>query len=199
MMVLAGSLALVVFYKCSVLLLVLLGLLRPHVPPMNDDDDALKSMAFTAQISYSHEKQFRVIPIIIIIIIICFVVDLILVSSCRMYEKNIYREFISFLVEPWFGLGIGGNQGEVGQEDRRRRSVTRHRSRDLSRQHHHQQFDLSVAAAVRSGQSGVVVSSRMLKDADETCRRRTHQRCVSLTVCRLWRATHPSWVELNVS
>lgn len=127
-MVLAGSLALVVFYKCSVLLL-LLGLLRPHVPPMYDDDDALKSMAFTAQISYSHEKQFRVIPIIIIIIIICFVVDLILVSSCRMYEKNIYREFISFLPEPWFGLGIGGNQGEVGQEDRRRRTVTRHRSR----------------------------------------------------------------------
>lgn len=123
-MVLAGSLALVVFYKCSVLLL--LGLLRPHVPPMYDDDDALKSMAFTAQISYSHEKQFRVIPIIIIIIIICVVVDLILVSSCRMYEKNIYREFISFLPEPWFGLGIGGNQegGGAGRQEEEDRHQT---------------------------------------------------------------------------
>lgn len=153
-MVLAGSLALVVFYKCSVLLLVLLlGLLRPHVPPMYDDDDALKSMAFTAQISYSHEKQFRVIPIIIIIIIIC-VVDLILVSSCRMYEKNIYREFISFLPQPWFGLGIGGNQeggGAGRQEEEDRHQTPQQSSRDLSRQHHHQHFDLSVAA-VRSGQ-----------------------------------------------
>lgn len=117
-MVLAGSLALVLFYKCSeLLLLLLLGLLRPHVPPMYDDDDALKSMAFTAQISYSHEKQFRVIPIIIIIIIICVVVDLILVSSCRMYEKNIYREFISFFCRsPRLDWGSGGIRGRWGRK-----------------------------------------------------------------------------------
>lgn len=96
---------LVVLYKCSAgtsnsLVLLLLGLLFGHTMYHQHPctrDDALKSMAFTAQISYSHEKQFRVIPIIIIIIVVLVVA----------YSRKVYREFISFLAHsvssPWVG------------------------------------------------------------------------------------------------
>lgn len=91
--------------------------LRPHhVPPSPMYDDALKSMAFTAQISYSHEKQFRVIPIIIIVVLVV------------AYSRKVYREFISFLAHS-APLGLGRGEGTGGP------TVTRHRSsRDLSRQ-----------------------------------------------------------------
>lgn len=83
-----------VLYKCSAgtsnLLVLLLGLLFGHTMY----DDALKSMAFTAQISYSHEKQFRVIPIIIIAVLVV------------AYSRKVYREFISFC-SPWVGAGRG--------------------------------------------------------------------------------------------
>lgn len=102
-LVLAPQPPLVVLYKCSagtsnMLVLLLLGLLFGHTMYAGDDD-ALKSMAFTAQISYSHEKQFRVIPIIIIVVLVV------------AYSRKVYREFISFLAlvsQLPLGWGTGG-------------------------------------------------------------------------------------------
>lgn len=117
-LVLAPQPPLVVLYKCSagtsnLLVLLLLGLLFGHTMYHQHPctrDDALKSMAFTAQISYSHEKQFRVIPIIIIIVVLVVA-----------YSRKVYREFISFLAHSVSQLPLGWGTGGPTV-------VTRHRS-----------------------------------------------------------------------